>query len=97
MADRYTYVPLIGLFVAIAWAIPDFVSQLTYQRWLLRSTGVLVIIGCAFAARAQVRHWENGLALWSHTVEVTKDNHAAESNLGFELAKAGKLQEAVSH
>jgi tetratricopeptide (TPR) repeat protein len=88
MADRYTYIPLIGLFIAGAWALPDRA---------LAPAAVLAVAGCAVAARAQVGHWRNSAALWEHAVAVTHDNHRAETNLGHALAKQGRTGEAIPH
>ena len=95
MADRYTYVPLIGLFILVAWGVPDLLV-----RWPLRSIAVpaaagLVISGCAITAWAQLQYWESGTALWAHALEVTTGNYLAHNNLGNALARQGRFDEAI--
>jgi Tfp pilus assembly protein PilF len=94
-ADRYTYIPLIGVFIIAAWGIP-----LIFERWRHRGIGLQVaacIVICALAAgaRSQVRYWESDLALWEHTVQATGDNYFARTNLGFALIDGGNLQAGI--
>jgi protein O-mannosyl-transferase len=97
MADRYTYVPLIGLFIIVAWGVPDLLV-----RWPLRKIGLpasagLVILACAIAARNQLQYWEDSTTLWTHALAVTTANNIANNNLGVSLAGQGKLDEAIAH
>jgi protein O-mannosyl-transferase len=99
MADRYTYVPLIGLFIIVAWGIPDLLAQLPVRlRTIALPTAAgLVIVACAIAARAQLQYWQDSTTLWTRTLEVTTGNHIAHNNLGVVLADQGKLDDAISH
>jgi protein O-mannosyl-transferase len=97
MADRYTYVPMIGLLIIAAWGIPDLVARSRYRSIALSSAAVLVIAANAITARAQVSNWRNSTTLFSHALAVTRDNHIAENNLGRALAADGKIPEAVAH
>jgi len=95
MADRYTYVPLIGLFILVAWGVPDM-----FVHWPLGSKALpvaagLVISACAIAARGQVQYWESGTALWTHALEVTTGNYVAHTDLGVVLARQGRTDEAI--
>jgi tetratricopeptide (TPR) repeat protein len=97
MADRYTYVPLIGLFIMIAWGSGDISKRWRYRRIVLPiSTGVLL---CAsmISTGFQLRHWQNSTTLFEHALDVTADNTLAHTNLGIVFAGQGKLDEAVAH
>jgi Tfp pilus assembly protein PilF len=93
MADRYSYLPLIGLFIIIAWGVPELIRSRAVQGVLAG----LALLACATAARGQVRYWENNLTLWTHTVAVTSDNMRARNNLGVALADHGRYVEAITN
>jgi tetratricopeptide (TPR) repeat protein len=96
-ADRYTYLPHIGLFLLAVWGIADLTaSRRSASRIALVSTVVIVFaLGCA--AFVQVRYWRNGETLWTHALAVTSDNDWAHNNLGYLLADRGELDHATSH
>jgi Flp pilus assembly protein TadD len=75
-ADRYTYLPLMGFFVAVVWSVPNVNARL---NWLL---GVAAISVCALTTRAQLRHWRDSETLFTHAATVTRGNYLAENNLG---------------
>ncbi len=88
-ADRYTYIPLIGLSMAVAWGAQRF-------RWM---TIPLAIWACAIAAATfvQVSNWRNSTTLFAHAIAVTDGNYIAENNLGAALRQAGRRPEALAH
>jgi tetratricopeptide (TPR) repeat protein len=97
MADRYSYVPLIGIFIMAVWAIPG-----AWARWprpgLVFSAVVAGVLGFLLAGtEEQLQYWRNSVALFSHTVAVTGDNILAEYNLGEALARQGDETEAIVH
>ncbi|MCK4518277.1 tetratricopeptide repeat protein, partial [Candidatus Babeliales bacterium] len=97
LADRYTYIPLIGLFIIIAWGVSDLTKEWHYRQIAIAmSTGVLLLIfmTCTWF---QVRHWENSITLYKHTVKATPDNPLMHVNLGVTLHEKGRLEEAISH
>jgi protein O-mannosyl-transferase len=98
MADRYTYVPLIGLFIIVAWGVPDLLVgwPLRLRRIALPAAACLVILACAIAARGQLQYWENSTTLWTHALAVTTGNNIAHNNLGVALADQGKIDEAIA-
>jgi tetratricopeptide (TPR) repeat protein len=101
MADRYTYVPLIGLFVIAAWGVPDLVSRLVsglnHKRiGLAASTAALFLI-LMIISWFQVSYWKNSITLFKHAVEVTSNNHVMHDNLGFALTARGRADEAIKH
>jgi hypothetical protein len=97
LADRYTYVPLVGIFVIIAWGVPDLLARWPAWRALAPVAAATVILACAVTARAQTAHWRTSFALWQHAVEVTRDNHVAEDALGTILVEMGQPAEAIPH
>ena len=97
MADRYTYIPLIGLFIIVAWGVPDLLRAWRYRRNALTVSTGIVIIGLMVSSWFQVRHWESSIPLFSHTVDVTVNNHNAHYKLGIALTTQGKLDEAIDH
>src|SRR5262249_46013925 len=99
-ADRYTYVPLIGVFIALTWGIAEIVMR--WQRssiwrpvvWV--GAGMLVI-ACAVQTRVQLAYWENCGKLFRHVLTVTKDNYQAYNNLGAYLLDKRQLNEAIEN
>lgn len=97
MADRYTYLPLIGFFIAVVWsgrAIGDSGSR--PGRWC-PILAVIVLLGCLILTRSQLRHWRTSEALFGHALAVTRENAVAHHNLGLALAEAGRPTEALRH
>jgi tetratricopeptide (TPR) repeat protein/succinate dehydrogenase hydrophobic anchor subunit len=97
MADRYSYVPLIGLFVAIVWSAAEIPA-----RWPGTRIGLAVCTGAALAACAvltwnQAGYWRNNASLFEHALAVTRDNAVAHNNLGASLLDAGNLAAAEGH
>ena len=97
MADRYTYIPLIGLFIMLVWGVSDLAARHRHGHHLLIGSAGVVIIGCMASTWLQVRHWQNGITVWAHALEVTKENAYAHSNYGAALAAQGKMNQAISH
>jgi len=98
MADRYTYVPLIGLFVSIVWAIREATATLgKSSRSLLRVLTGLVVGVLAFRTFVQAGYWRNTVTLFEHTLAISPDNYLAHNNLGIALEKRGRLEEAALH
>jgi len=81
-ADRYTYLPQIGLVLALTWGIADLGARWRYRQPVLVTTGVVIIVALAACARKQTSYWKNSETLWTHALAVTSDNALAYSNLG---------------
>jgi Tfp pilus assembly protein PilF len=96
-ADRYSYVPSIGLSMMVAWGIHALLKQWSYRTLTLSVAGGLVILGCMGIASGQVRHWRNSHALWSHALEVSTGNFRAHNNLGNVLDRERKIEDAMAH
>ena len=97
MADRYTYVPLIGLFLMVAWGLPGSWAQWPRPGviFIAATSGVLLFL--MMGAELQLQYWRNSVALFSHTVTVTRGNIMAEYNLAEALARGGDEADAVAH
>ena len=96
-ADRYTYVPLIGLFLLLVWAAHDFTKRWRYQVVCLSSAAVLVVSVCLVLTRRQIGYWKDSETLFRHALAVTRDNSVAHNNLGSALLKSGQVDEAIDH
>jgi hypothetical protein len=96
-ADRFTYVPLIGLFIMVAWGIVDLVGRWRYRGLMLGAAAALVIVACAITARMQTGYWRSDRALWEHCLEVTNLNYVAEAKLGKALADERQAAAAGVH
>ncbi|MCP4107717.1 MAG: tetratricopeptide repeat protein [Desulfobacteraceae bacterium] len=92
MADRYTYISLIGLFIIIAWGFKFQVSSFKFQ---ILCTIFLSIL--AVSSWIQLRYWTNSITLFEHSLDVTSNNILAHTNLGLALAKEGRTEESVNH
>ncbi len=97
MADRYTYLPLTGLFLMAVWGIADLTGRWRHRRTGLAVLAVIVILGCMAGTWFQVRLWQSGLTLLTHTLKVTKSNGIAHNNLGVALLELGNPEEAILH
>ena len=97
MADRYTYIPLVGLFFLIAWAVPSLMEGWRHQRVVLAISTTILLLGLTVATMLQVRYWQNSITLFQHALKVTSGNHFAHNNLGVALAQDGRLDEAIYH
>ena len=95
MADRYTYVPAIGLFIMAAWGIADLTARLPHRRVLLILSALVVLPTLIAATRLQAGHWRDSIALFERALAVTTDNYVAHNNLGNALAARGRLAEAI--
>jgi len=94
-ADRYMYLPILGLLFAAVWGVTELASRWRVPRAALLVAAVVVIILFAAVTRVQAGYWRNGLALWEHALEVTTANSRAHANLGTSLAEIGRHAEAA--
>ena len=97
LADRYTYIPLTGLFIIIAWGVPKLMSGWRYRT--IAISGICVVLFPILMATAwiQASYWQNSQKLFRHALDVTTDNYVIHNNLGFELAEIGRVDEAIKH
>jgi Tfp pilus assembly protein PilF len=97
MADRFTYVPLIGLCIMVVWGVPDLVAKRRSLNRILPVTAVLLLSVLAVCSWFQLKHWRNSITLFEHTLKVTNDNYLIHNNLGSVLYKQGKTDKALRH
>jgi len=96
MADRYTYVPLIGIFVAVAWVLAEFARRSRAARFLVATSAAFAMAGLLVVTRVQVRTWADSVSLFTHALAVTKDNWTAHNNLGGFFSESGKPDLAIA-
>jgi tetratricopeptide (TPR) repeat protein len=94
-ADRYMYIPAIGLFMALVWGVTDLLGRRSLGRKLLPLIGCLALVGCLGASAVQVRYWQNSVTMARHAIEVTRNNYAAYESLGTALYQRGLKSEAI--
>ena len=97
MADRYTYVPLIGLYLMMAWGVAGAVARWRYKTMGLALTAAVMLVFFAGAAGKQLRYWQNSIALMEHALDVTPDSFIAHNLLGNSLEAQGRIDEAAAH
>ncbi len=97
MADRYTYVTFIGLYMLIAWGIPEILGRFKRKRLALATIAMGVIVTGMMIARNQTTHWVNSVRLFSHVIEINPHSFLAQRNLGLALSYGGELDRAVGH
>jgi type IV pilus biogenesis/stability protein PilW len=95
-ADRYTYLPQIGLYLLLTWAVADLGAGWRYRRVVLASLSTLILAALIGCARTQVSYWRNGETLWTHTLACTSDNFVGYYNLGNALLQKGQVDEAIT-
>jgi len=96
-ADRYTYLPQIGLDVALVWLIWDLTKSWRQQRILLSGAGALVVGTLSILSWKQTMHWRDTETLWRHTLAVTPDSDVAHAGLGGILFVRGQIDESIDH
>ena len=97
MADRYAYVPLLGIFLMAVWAIADLADMRQMALRTQAKAAAVVLVILALFTSDQIRYWRSSNDLWQHTVDVTKDNFSAEENLGAALMVLDRSEEALPH
>jgi protein O-mannosyl-transferase len=97
MADRYTYIPFLGLFVMAAWGLADLAerAQLAPAVKIIAAAGVLAVL--FVLAYRQAGYWRDSMSLWEHALEVTSNNFVAEDEFGGALVELGRTDEAYPH
>jgi tetratricopeptide (TPR) repeat protein len=97
MADRYTYISMIGLLIIIAWGANDLVAKWRYLRIAAVLSAVAVLSASVVCTRIQVKHWRNNFTLFEHALKVTENNHVIHNSYGCALSGKGQLDKAVIH
>jgi tetratricopeptide (TPR) repeat protein len=113
MADRYAYLPFVGLFVMVVWGVADVAARFAPEQDTARPEAaalpkknlsvpllaltVCVVVALGAATVVQLSYWRDDLTLWTHTLAVTQRNFVAENNAGAVLAQQGRTEEAIVH
>ncbi len=97
MADRYAYLPLIGLYIGLIWGIYDLLSRYRYRTVMAGSLTIMTIIPLMVVTHRQIQHWQNSVTIFTHALAVTKRNYVAENSLGLCLMEAGRTVDAERH
>ncbi len=97
MADRYTYLPSIGIFLACVWTVSDWLWRARFGRLYATSIAGVVLIACASATSYQLRFWRDSVTLFNHGLALTRKNLVANINIGAAYMAQGKNQEALQH
>ena len=95
MADRYTYIPSIGFFIALVWGAAEYFATEPRGKMILPLLGGGALLGCVWTSAMQISIWHDSITLFRHTVEVTTDNYAAENVLGKAYEKTGDNTRAL--
>src|SRR5215475_4736333 len=96
-ADRYTYLPQIGLYIMIAWTVGSLLLESTRRRRALVGViAAIAVVSLAVRAVAQTSYWKNSETLWNHALAVNGENDVAHNNLGFLFLRRGELDKAIS-
>ncbi|HUI83190.1 MAG TPA: tetratricopeptide repeat protein [Candidatus Binatia bacterium] len=97
MADRYAYLPFVGLFLMICWLVAEGVEGRRLPAALVQAGAIAVLVALGLLSHRQVEFWNDHITLWTHTLEVTRNNWVAENNLGTALLKQARVEEAIPH
>jgi len=95
-ADRYTYLPQLGLYLLLTWMAADLCAHWRHRRLLLGGAAAVILTALIFCARWQTAYWRDSESLWAHTLRCTKNNYIAENSLGYMLLKRGEVDGAIA-
>ena len=96
-ADRYSYLPQIGLYIALTWALADWSLRSNRRRVIFGGAAAIIIGALVWQARIQTSYWSSTESLWQHALQVTADNDVAHYNVAALLLERGQVDEAISH
>jgi tetratricopeptide (TPR) repeat protein len=96
LADRYTYIPSIGVFIAVTFGVCDLADRFQFPPKAIATAAALILATCLILTENQLRYWHDSETLFAHALAVTKNNHVAHVNLGVALEQKGKLNEALA-
>jgi len=97
MADRYTYVPIIGIFIIAVWGIPVILKNCRHRKIILAITAGIILLFTSVSTVKQVSYWQNSITLFEHAIDATNDNFIAHYNLGVIHSRLGYLSKAARH
>ncbi len=97
MADRFSYVPMIGLFIMVVWSVADLMRVWPHRKTAQQIITVVVLTACLAVTHTQLPYWRNSVSLWTRAVSCTSRNSTAHGHLGNSLVEKGHLAEAIPH
>jgi Tfp pilus assembly protein PilF len=97
LADRYTYIPSIGLLIAVAWTAGDGARFSPFVRGALAVSGVATVVACALLSYRALPYWKDSVSVFERAIATTENNFLAHNNLGEALMQLGRVQEAGAH
>jgi hypothetical protein len=97
MADRYTYLPSIGVFIIVAWGAAEIFAKLPLPKHAAAAAGAAVLIVMVLMTQNQVRYWRDSATLFEHAIAVTKNNYTIHYNYGLDLFEQGQYDKAFQH
>ena len=97
MADRYAYLSFIGLFLMFVWGVADWAAARQIPPRAQAAAGIAVLLALSVVTRHQLACWHDAVTLWTHTLEITRNNYLAEVDLGAALVQRGEVGRAMEH
>jgi tetratricopeptide (TPR) repeat protein len=97
MADRYTYLPSVGIAIMLAWGIPSLIRSEDKRKKILFPAGIACLALLTILTWHQCGYWKSSITLFSHALKITKDNYVAHVNLGTALSDEGKIEDSINH
>ena len=96
-ADRYTYLPQIGIYILVTWGVAELFAARKSYRLILGGLATAIIAMLMIVAWRQTGYWSDPMRFWAHTLAVTENNDVAERGIGTALLKVGRIEEAITH
>ena len=97
MADRYTYLPRIGIYIIVVWLVGDLVVRFRLPKVVVAAAATVVLAVLVLITRTQTGYWTDSLSLAKHAIAVTKNNYVMQNNYGIYLASAGQVDDGITH
>ena len=95
MADRYTYLPMLGVLIALVWGLHELMARWRFERLAGSVAGVAIVVGCFMTTQRQLGYWKDGETLFRRAIAVTRNNSLAHGSLARALADKGHVDEAI--
>ncbi len=96
MADRYAYIPFIGLFIMVAWGVSELTAGRRHRQVVAATGAFMAILACLLSTWVQAGYWRNSETLFNHALQVDRNNYMAYHHLGMALANEGKTDQAIA-
>ncbi len=97
MADRFAYLPIIGLLIAVTWTAAELIGRGQLKETVTWTAAGLLLAGCVALSSLQLRYWRNSFTLWEHAIQVTGPNPLAHNNLAYALYLDRRFDQALAH